>query len=292
MNRQATERPAWMPPPPEPGDSLRVWQAWKHLAMTASQEAFVARNPWFTFRKEEIFEHLGGTFPVPRLLYRSKAGAARRFSSVLAALDVPRSAERLIVKGSQGHSCREVKVLDLADWPHRARCLLHKADHAPGELDAWLRDRPYVIEQAISCAEEPVPRDFKVYVRCGEPRIVVSIDRNGPQAVLTFIDGRTWLKIPGSEVYAGRFPPQWRRGGRLSDELVARAHRAAAFAAQVVRAVHAEDLFVGIDTYVPADAPETVWLGEITPRMGALHGNWLRVRFMQYLFLDAAPAAW
>lgn len=291
MVQRGIVRPGWLPLPPPPNEPLRAWQEWKNLAMTASQDAFKERNPWFTFRKEEIFEHLGGTLPVPRLLHRPTAGEFAPFSSVLAALDVPRMVDKVVVKGSQGHSGRQVKVLDLSEWPHRARCLLHKADHTPAELDAWLQDRPFVVEEAISCREEPIPRDFKVYVRCGEPRIVATMDRNPAKTVLTFIDCRSWLRIPGSEIYAGEFPAQWQEGGRLSDELVARGRLAATFARHVVRAVDAEDLFLGIDTYVPADAPDKAWLGEITPRSGTLYGPWLRVRFMQYLFIDDATMA-
>lgn len=278
--------PGWITPPPARDADLRLWQDWKQAIMTSSQASFLQRNPWFTFRKEEILQHLGAALPVPHLLYVSARDGARRFSEVVAGLDLAPLGHKLVLKGSLGASTKEVKLLDLADWPVRARCLLRRDWHTPAEIDAWLGDRDFVVEVPISCESEPIPRDFKVYVHRGEARIVAIMDRNHAKTVVSMIDCRSGLKIPGHEIFPADYPRKWKEGRRLGDGLAARAARAAAFAPAVVRATHAEDLFVSIDTYVPADAPDTVWLGEITPRTGALYGNWLRRRFIEYLFLD------
>jgi hypothetical protein len=278
--------PDWITPPPPRGADLRLWQDWKQEIMTRSQALFLERNPWFTQRKEEIALHLGHRLPVPRLLHVSARDGRRPFSAVVAGLDLAALGRKLVLKGSLGASTKEVKVLDLAEWPARARCLLRREWHTPAELDAWIGDRDFVVEVALSCEREPIPRDFKVLVHRGEPRVVTVMDRNHAKTVVSMVDCRSGLKIPGNEIFPADYPRKWDEGRRLDDALAARVAVAAAFAPSVVRATNAEDLFVSIDTYVPADAPETVWLGEITTRSGSLHGNWLRRRFLEYLFLD------
>jgi hypothetical protein len=275
----------WLTPPPAPDAELGAWQAWKHEIMTASHGALLRRNPWFTFRKEEIFEQLGGTLPVVPLLYSSRRDGPRRFSSLVESLDLAALGHKLVLKGSLGHSNQQVKVLDLAKWPERAKCLLHKVRHTPAALDAWAEGRPFLIEPAISAPSEPICADFKVYVRRGRSRVVLIVDRNREKPRIAFVDCGSWLQIPLSDAFAS-LPPRYEDRGRLDDRMVARARRAATFAPEVARAIDAEDLFLAVDTYVPKDAPDRVWLGEITPRPGGLDGNWLRRRFLQYLFLS------
>lgn len=279
-------RPDWLTPPPGPDADLRAWQAWKHDILTASHDTLLRRNPWFTFRKEEIFERLGDSLPVVPMLYSSRRDGWRRFSAVVEGLDLPALGHRLVLKGSHGHSNQQVKVLNLAKWPKSARCRLHRVRHTPAELDAWVEDRPFLIEPAISSAQEPICNDFKVFVHRGQARLVLVVDRNQETTRLGYLDCRSWLQIPLVDVFPGAMPSHYADRGRLGDEAVARAQRAAAFAPQVARAMDAEDLFMSVDTYVSADAPDRVWLGEITPRPGGLDGNWLRRRFMEYLFLS------
>lgn len=279
-------RADWLTPPPGPDADLRAWQAWKHDILTTSHDMLLQRNPWFTFRKEEIFERLGDRLPVVPLLYSSRRDGWRRFSELVESFDLPALGHRLALKGSLGHSNEQVKVLDLAKWPKQARCLLHKVRHTPAELDEWVEGRPYLVEPALFSADEPICADFKVYVHNGRSRLVLMVDRNKAITRIGYIDCRSWLQIPLVDVFPGPVPAHYLERGRLDDRAVARAQCAASFAPSVARAMDAEDLFMSVDTYVTADAPDRAWLGEITPRPGGLDGNWLRRRFLEYLFLS------
>jgi len=263
-------------------EDLDRWNAWKADYLTRSQREFCARNPWFTFSKEEIFGRLGDRVRVPRVLAVAR-GASASFGAVLAQVRRDNPGLRYIAcKELRGHSARQVKVLEIDADGAGFYNHLAKATVTVSEMAAWLDGKSFLIEEGLYRPAEPIPLDFKVYVHRGHARAVLIIDRNHEKTSLAYLDAVTWDHLPWSEVFYYPAFPKWTEAAPPDGMLVARARRAAAAAVRLVPLLRAEDLFVSLDMYVMPDVGE-VLLGEITPRPGALQANRIRVPFLRHV---------
>lgn len=175
-----------------------------------------------------------------------------------------------------------MRVLDLKDWPTKAHDCLHKQDVSAEELEVWYAEAPSLMEEALFTQNEPIPRDFKVYCIDGVPRIVGVFNRNQEgKPEFDLLDLERELFIPWSEIFY--WPPekiQWKTAGRLENTLVDRAIQAGQFAKDILPMIDATDLFMSVDCYVVG---ANVYLGELTPRPGAVHAPDLRERFIRFL---------
>jgi hypothetical protein len=280
---------AGVDPPPSGSDDPDLWNAWKAEYLTRSQREFCARNPWFTFSKDEIFRHLGKRVQaagvgVPRVLAVAR-GAATSFRATWDRVrhDNPGLCH-IACKELRGHSARQVKVLEMAQDGAGGHDHLARAAVTTADLAAWLDGRPFLIEEGLYRPTEPVPADFKVYVHRGAARAVLVIDRNGEKTTLTWLDAVTWEHLPWREVFWYPSFPKWAEGAVPRGPLVARARVAAAAAERLVPLLQLSDLFASLDMYVPQGGrPGEVLLGEITPRPGALHANKIRIPFIRHV---------
>ena len=271
-------------PPPSESEDPEVWNTWKAAYLTRSQQEFRTRHPWFTFSKDEIHRHLDPKVRavgvrVPQVLAVAR-GPATSFMDVYArVLREHPGIRHIACKELRGHSARQVKVLEIDADGMACHDHLARARATLPELAAWLDGKSFLIEKGLYRPTEPIPFDFKVYVHRGVARSVLVVDRNREKTSLTWLDAVTWAHLPWREVFWYPGFPKWTEGMAPDAGLVARARVAAEAATRLVPLLQVSDLFVSLDMYVK---PERVFLGEITPRPGALHANRIRIPFIKH----------
>lgn len=270
-------------------DDLQAWNDWKAELVTDSQKEFVRRNPWFSFSKEELFKNLEGKIRVPQVLWQNRGTPGASFSEAFAQIGVrPESLRYFVVKELRGHSSQEVKVIAYDDRLKSFYDSLVGTYLSLEDLDEWLRGKQFLIEESLYTVKEPIPLDFKVYCGEGRARSVLCIDRNHGKPILTYIDPTTGTVIPWSSVF--RYPrfSKWVEGPEVSEDRVNRAKFAASFAEDQIKHLSSNDLFISLDLYVLKADEAYTYLGEITPRPGAVHANQLTVDFIKRCLLPAA----
>jgi hypothetical protein len=281
----------WFLDPPLLDDSLKIWQEWKSIVMTNSQNLFKERNEWFKFRKFDLYDNLSNKVNLPKIYYRSNsANNRKKFSEVINNILIEyNDIKSVVIKQVYGHSAKEVSVLDLSDFANGAVFdMLHKTKLEIEKIDRLFLKFDYVVEQSLATNNEPIPFDFKVYCLGGFGRAVAIVDRNSEKPIITFVACDNWAIIPWDHIYADRPDNLWNEGVILGGVEIERAKMAAKEAERICSIVNSHDLFIGVDTYVPLNTENRdVYLGEITPRMGAIHGHWIKKSFLKYLLLGA-----
>lgn len=270
---------------PVDDSGLREWNLWKNSTMTACQNAFVDRHPWFKFRKFDLFDNLAGQVKIPKIYNRSLLTDEKK-SSFFDAMSLYGVSGNVVVKEVYGHSCKEVKIFDLASvvdgtiYEH-----LTKSRVRVGEVERWWLESQCVVEEYLGGCDELIPLDFKVYCVDGRARYIAIVDRNFEKPIFTFVRCSDLRAIPWDEIYPDKPRHMWSESVDMSPSLLKRVVRAMDEAERICRDVlSVHGILVGIDTY---SLPEgAVYLGEITPRMGAMHGLWLKKKFIRQLFLN------
>lgn len=278
----------WLVDTPDNGNYwYEIWNEWKAYCLTRSEQIFIRRNKWFHFSKEDIYQNLGDLIPVPQTLYCNPALTNVRFSEALAHANISLDHHNsLVVKRLKGHSSNQVKVLLFSRETGKIFDILHKEELTLVQIDEWCRLGPFLIEQSLYSEREPIPIDFKVYFRNGDPMVVAIFDRNEEKIRISYVCAKTWSYLPWSEIFVNPSFQKWVEGVEPHDDIVRRAGVAVSASSKIITAINAEDLFVSLDTYVAVDEPEVVWLGEITPRPGAIHANKLTTGFIRKLLVD------
>ncbi|KPQ31421.1 MAG: hypothetical protein HLUCCX21_03555 [Porphyrobacter sp. HL-46] len=278
----------WLVEKPEDSDgSHEVWNEWKAYCLTRSQKIFTQRNQWFNFSKEDISKNLGSFTNVPEIFFISNEKDDCCFSDAVSKIGLEITHDvSVAIKLLRGHSSKEVKILSFPDWPNSCFDLLHKSHFTIGEVDKWSLSAPFLIEQSLATEAEPIPLDFKVYYRCGLPVTVLVMDRNGQKTRLSYLSAQDWSYIPWSDVFIYPYFKDWEEGGCPSDKIILRAKTAVSNSKKIIPLVNASDLFVSLDMFVPVNKPDIAWLGEITPRPGAIHANKLTTKFIRQLLFE------
>jgi hypothetical protein len=262
---------------------------WKDVAMTESQNRFKARHKWFGFRKYDLYDNLSDTCNIPRLFNRQALRSNMQHAEIEKIISelIASGETSVVAKEIYGHSSKEVKVLDLTLWPDTVFDHIAKQSLSVKSVLDWMVEKKCVLEQSLSCADEVIPFDFKVYCVDGIGIAVSVIDRMAIKPIIGLFDISSQRLIPWEMVFLGGRPQQWSEMKSVDTSLVDRIHAAKDEAERVCASgeLDVSNLLVGLDMYVPiSNTPTKVFLGEITPRMGIFHANYLTKSFMDFLF--------
>lgn len=260
---------------PSTTDSATRWNEWKTNVLSESMRTFKERHPWFHFKKQDIFNNLSEKCHIPQVLY---TGAPSGIASTLQHLD-----HNIVIKKTTGHSSKEVLVLQKTQdqW----HCLLTNEKHSCMTLMEWAQGGEVLIEESLGCIEEAIPLDFKCYIANGKAQIIAVINRNTSITTLNYFKSTDLKKIDLSEIFLAP-PKAWiQNDTTTSMNLRGRIELAKLEAERIASTnLNCDGLLVSLDMYVqPVPTGYKTWLGEITPRPGALHSNWLKKEFIEDL---------
>lgn len=259
-------------------DEPKSWFDWKNDSLTKSMKIFQSRHPWFDFKKQSIYENLKDECSIP---------IVHMISKDVDLLDdfLIKNKGPIVIKKTMGHSSKEVLVLfPIGD--NLYQCFLTKSKKTIGEIKLWLDGSEWLIEESLSSFEEVIPFDFKCYLINGVVRYVGVINRNGASTMLSYFDAVTRSQIPFSSIFSSP-PTSWIEGcSEYSSYFYERMDLAINESQRIAReCLKVEGILVSLDMYVTRySGANKVWLGEITPRPGALHSNWLKKKFIIELF--------
>lgn len=257
-----------------------AWNEWKASVVTESQAEFVRRNPWFSFRKDDIAKNLGGKLAVPAVFWSNRGVAGKSITEAFAEIGRdPKVMRTFVVKELRGHSSKEVKPLVYDDRFDAFYDGIGKKYLSLADMDAEMTGKEFLIEQSLYTVREPIPLDFKVYCGEGRVRAILVIDRNHGKPILTYIDPVSWERMTWKQVFRWATFKSWAEGDEPTPDVIERAKAAAVFAEDAIGTVNAKDLFLSFDLFVLA--PDDIYLGEITPRPGAVHANKLTIDFIR-----------
>lgn len=265
--------------PPPDDSTAREWQEWKNQALSTSMKIFLERHPWFSFKKQDIFQNLRERCSVPSIYAITQPGD--KISSC-----VPRDLQMLVFKKTVGHSSKDVHVLRRLKDSETYECFLTKRKISNSDLQEWADTNECIVEQSLSSFQEVIPFDFKCYLVDGVVKYVGVFNRNATKTVLAYFDAQSLKQIPFADVFAD-VPNIWFEGfGPYSQEFLRRIILAKQEAERIANDVlNVSGIILSLDMYViPSECGFKVWLGEITPRPGAIHSNWLRRSFVRNLF--------
>ena len=158
------------------------------------------------------------------------------------------------------------------------------------EILTWLDSCAYIIEESLSQPTEIIPFDFKVYFQNKKAKVCVVINRNTERPTLTFYDAEKTKIIPWCDIFSDRPDKQWFEGKQIASNHFneKRVKNAVSVANNIIHNnISAEHLFVSLDLYSMSDG--RVFLGEITPRPGAMHMFWLKKTYCEFLFETKKP---
>jgi hypothetical protein len=191
----------------------------------------------------------------------------------------------VVVKEIYGHSSKEVKIIDLDSFDGLSYYeALSKERVRIETINLWWLKNTCIVEEYLGAESEVIPYDFKVYCVDGQANFMDVVDRNHTNPQLTFLDCRTLTIVPWDTIYPDKPLKMWDEGSCLESEVIVRASKAIQEAERICKKVlDVEGILVGIDTYSLSDGE--AYLGEITPRMGAMHGLWLKKNFIKSLLL-------
>lgn len=269
---------------PAASATAKEWHEWKNASLTTSMQCFLQRHPWFSFKKQDLFQNLSRFCNVPSIYAITRPG--------MNAKDVFDGNDLVVFKRSIGHSSKEVRVLRRSVSSDSYDCLLTRSSVTLADLQAWIDTTECIVEQALTTFQEPIPFDFKCYLVDGVVKYVGVINRNGPKTSLAYFYADSLDQLPFSKIFSA-IPSVWSEGfPPYSEELKLRMRLAKAEAERIAfQALDVRGLLVSLDMYVtPMESSFKVWLGEITPRPGALHSNWLTRSFIHSL-LDLSNKA-
>lgn len=216
---------------------------------------------------------------VPAILATTRPG--QKISDVM-----PTDLEMVVFKKSVGHSSKDVHVLRRNKDSQSYECFLTKSLVNFTDLQSWIDSNECIVEQSLSTFQEIIPMDFKCYLIDGSVEYIAVINRNSTKPFLSYFDAKSLEQINFNDIFAD-IPRNWLQGfGPYTPELRNRIHLAKAEAERIAReTLNVRGLIVSLDMYVTPRGNEfQVWLGEITPRPGALHSNWLKRDFVRKLF--------
>lgn len=255
---------------------------WKNEVLTRSMQRFRQRHPWFQFKKQDIFNNLGDKCNVPRVF--STLNYSYEISDIIKYFS--NNKNTIVFKRTMGHSSKEVKILSVTDKPDEFKCLLTKSDVNIESLEKFVIAGECIIEESLSTFEELIPFDFKCYVIDGIVKFVLVVNRNATVPLLSYFDAKTLMPVPLHEIF-GDIPKIWTEGvAPFSRSLTERMKIAIDEAERISNELlNSKGIIFSLDMYVtPYENNYKVWLGEITPRPGALHSNWLKKNFVEKLF--------
>jgi hypothetical protein len=267
----------YYPPFPKSLDA-KDWFEWKNTLMTLSRDEFISRHPWFDYKKQTIYKQLNALCNIPKVYIVSNAR-----EDLIKFLKLANG--QFILKKTIGHSSKEVLVLtSLGDG--KFQCFLTKSKKEISEICDWLGSSEWLLEESLSCFEELIPMDFKCYVVNGRVRSVGVINRVGAATLLTYFDAETFEQIPFNKIFS-EIPNIWVEGfGPYSASLKERITVAINEAERIAKNhLNISNIFISLDMFVTRNEQGyTPWLGEITPRPGAVFNNWLKSDFVISLF--------
>ncbi|MBA3005982.1 MAG: hypothetical protein KKB91_14005 [Proteobacteria bacterium] len=255
----------------------RHLQTWKSEVMTESQNEFKRRHSWFGFRKTDLYENIGHIANVPRIIAHSVQ--KKDLSKIITDED-----SGFVLKEIYGHSGRQVKVLKRSEQTDSYFDLLHNECFSFEEISELYTATNSIIEESLFFEYEPIPIDFKVFCFNGVARVVLVVDRNLPKVGLVFYHVQENRLYPWNEIYLGRPDRLWDERCHLDSTTLKRIESAQVEAERLCAYLDVEGLLLSVDTYVPLSTPGKVYIGELTPRPGIVHGWWVRKEFLKYLF--------
>lgn len=273
--------------PPDNG-SAKDWFLYKNQVLTESMRIFRERHPWFQFKKQDMFFNLGGVCNIPKVNFVLQK--SEDVGKVLRALNNERT---IVFKKTVGHSGREVHILCRPGKNKYIDCLLTKISISVENLQEWVNESECIVEESLSSFEEPIPLDFKCYLVGGKVKYLAIINRNSVKPIICYLCAENLNKIYFEEIFSD--PPRvWIEGfGDVSEVTKNRARLAIGEAERVAHNyLNVQDIIISLDMYVTSSGEGyKTWLGEITPRPGALHSNWLKRQFILDLFeIEASNA--
>lgn len=255
----------------------KEWFEWKNQLLTASMNEFIKQNPWFKFKKQDIFNNLKNKCNIPKIY--STTNSPNELKKSIAEIG-----NSFVLKKTKGHSSKEVLVLQRnQDYYY---CFLTKEQYTIDSLIEWSNASECLIEESLSSFEESIPFDFKCYLIDGKVKYIGVFNRSFSTTQLCYFDAKNLTQIPFNYIFSSP-PKMWLEGtGHYSNSLLERISLAINEAETIAKShLQVQGLIVSLDMYVTKKGNNyQTWLGEITPRPGALHSNWLKIQFMKDFF--------
>lgn len=262
---------------PSDNENLKTWNQWKQDVLTESMQEFKKRHPWFKFKKQDIFINLGKKTKTPKTLYLGKYNDSQ---------EAIKNLDQFVIKKTTGHSSKEVLVLQKKE--DGFICSITKNFHTKETITEWAEGSEIIIEESLSTIEETIPIDFKCYLINGKVEFILLINRNNHTPTINLFNAKNLEQIKITEFFSA--PPNiWLEGSpTVSMNMKTRLNLAKKQAEEIgSELLNCGKILVSLDMYVK-NSPDgfTTYLGEITPRPGAIHSNWIRKKFISELFLN------
>jgi hypothetical protein len=253
--------------------SAKQLHEWKRETMTISRDQFLRRHSWFQWRKDDCYTHLRSQCDVPDIYSTSKGLNIDQLRTL---------PPTFVLKKMHGHSSKQVLILtkDGDDYS----CLLTRKTFNFEDLESWVEDELVITEKYLGDYSTAIPLDFKFYVVDAVPTHMVCINRVTPRPSIAFFTLPNFRRKATGEIFSEKSKNWLSMEIEFSTSFYLQAQACYEVAKQHATTVfHSKGVLFSLD-YFYSDIDKKVYLGEVTPRPGALYDNWLKKSFIEELF--------